>query len=217
MYTIAVLNQKGGTGKTTIATNLAAAAHLEKRRTLLVDLDRQGSSLDWSAARKEGSKLEGLAVVQAARALDLRRFREMGASYDVVLLDGPARLGDVTQSAAIAADVVVVPLGASSIDSWAAAETLAELDKADSLRGEIGKPPSRRIFVLNRAIVGTTLAREAPESLAKHELGGTVHQRIAITEASGLGESVLTTEKDGQAADEIRQLWRKLRPKGRAS
>lgn len=48
---IAVLQQKGGSGKTTLATNLAAAAHLDGLRTLLIDMDRQGSALDWASAR----------------------------------------------------------------------------------------------------------------------------------------------------------------------
>src|SRR6266545_854620 len=105
LTTIAVLNQKGGVGKTTLATNLAAASHLKGRRTLLIDMDRQGSALDWSAARLEGSKLAGLAVVKLDKALALPRFREITEGYEVVFLDGPPRLGDITRSAAVAADV----------------------------------------------------------------------------------------------------------------
>jgi cellulose biosynthesis protein BcsQ len=48
--TLAVLQQKGGSGKTTLAINLAAAAHLDGRRALVVDMDRQSSALDWNAA-----------------------------------------------------------------------------------------------------------------------------------------------------------------------
>ena len=77
MLTIAVLNQKGGVGKSTLSTNLAAAAHLKGKRSLVVDLDAQGSAFDWYAARAEGSELAGLAVVKADRALSLSRFREI--------------------------------------------------------------------------------------------------------------------------------------------
>lgn len=100
--TVAVLQQKGGSGKTTLAVNLAAAAHLEGSRTLVVDMDRQASAFDWSAARHDGSALEGLAVVKADRALSLPRLNEIARGYDYVFLDGcdgPPRLGDVTQSA----------------------------------------------------------------------------------------------------------------------
>jgi chromosome partitioning protein len=108
--TVAVLNQKGGVGKTSLAVNLGAVAHLAGRRTLIIDMHRQGSAFDWSSARREGSKLDGLAVVRADRALPVVRLREMSAGYDVVILDGPPRLGKVTRAAACAADVVLIPV-----------------------------------------------------------------------------------------------------------
>jgi chromosome partitioning protein len=211
MVTIAVLNQKGGVGKTTLATNLAAAAHLEGRRTLLIDHDAQGSALDWGAARADGSALEGISVVKADRALALPRFRELARGYKVVLLDAPPRLGDITRAAAVAADVVLIPIQASAIDLWAVEDTLALLDSADSIRAELGKRAVRRAFVLNRAIAGTMLSREAPAALERHDVVGTVHQRIAFPTAAQTGESVLTTDADGAAAHEIRRLWRAVR------
>lgn len=211
MLTIAVLNQKGGVGKTTLATNLAAAAHLEGRRTILVDLDKQGSSLEWGAARPPGSPLEGLAVVKADRALPLARFREMTGGYAVALLDSPPRLDAIARASAIAADVVLVPLQPSALDLWAIEETLTLLDEADALRAELGRAPVRRLFVVNRAISASTLAREAPAALEGHDVVGTVHQRVAFPAASAAGESVLTTDADGQAAFELRRVWRALR------
>jgi chromosome partitioning protein len=207
--TLAVLNQKGGAGKTTLATNLAAAMHLAGARTILLDLDVQGSSLDWSAARKDGSKLTGLTVVKNDRAFARPRLLEMSRGYDWVVLDGPPRLGDVTRAAAFAADVVVIPVGASQVDLWAIPETLALLDTADSHRAELERPPARRVFVLNRAIAGTGLARQV-QGMADLAIAGTVHQRIAFPEAAAQGESVLTTEEGSPAAFEIRRLWREI-------
>jgi chromosome partitioning protein len=205
--TIAVLNMKGGAGKTTLATNLAAAAHLSGLRTLLIDLDAQGSALDWSAAREEGSALDGLAVAKADRALPPPRFRELARGYDIVVLDGPPRLGDVTRAAATAADVVVVPLQASALDLWAVQQTLDLLQSADDNRAELGKPSARRIFALNRAITGSQLAREV-QALPALEIGAVVHQRVAFPRSSAAGESVLTMDDTGDAAREIRRLWR---------
>lgn len=212
MLTIAVLNQKGGVGKSTIATNLAAAAHLNRKRVLVVDLDSQGSALDWYAARREGSDLEGLAVVKADRALSLTRFREIAGTYDVVVLDGPPKLGEMTRSAAVAADVVLIPVQPGPFDLWSAGETQRLLDAADDTRVDLKRRKVRRLFVLNRAHPRALISRDAAVTVAKS--GSTavtvIHQRIAFAEAAAIGESVLTTQPNGPAADEIRRLLREV-------
>lgn len=209
MFTIAVLNQKGGVGKTTLATNLAAAAHLAKKRTLLIDLDEQGSALDWYNARHDGSALAGLTTVKFDRALSLPKYREISAGFDVVVLDGPPRLGALTRSAAVAADIVVVPVRPGAFDLWAVEETVSTLAEADAIRAELGRRPVRRLLVVNQAATNTVIARETPEALA--EVGDTasvvIHLRVAFAEAANIGESVLTTQADGLAAEEIRQLY----------
>ncbi len=213
MLTVAVIQQKGGSGKTTLAINLAAAAHLKGRRTLVVDMDRQASAFDWSAARKDGSALEGLAVVNADRAMALPRFREISRGYDYVFVDGPPRLGGVTQSAAVAADVTVLPMQPGPFDFWAVAETLESLDRADEIREQLGRRPIRRMFVLNRAAANTKLARDAEEELRKSggELAGVVHQRVAFPDAASRGESVFTSRAADSAADDITHLWNALK------
>jgi chromosome partitioning protein len=208
---IALLNQKGGVGKTTLALNLAAAAHLARKRTLLVDLDQQGSALDWYAARADQpeSALSGLSTVKLDRVVSARQFRELADGYDVVILDGPARLGEITRAAAIAADLVVIPVQPGPFDLWAGNETLASLDQADNIRAEFDHGPVRRVWVVNRASTGTVLARQAPEVL---KTAGTVapvvvHQRIAFASSAAVGESVLTTDPGSPAAEEIRKLY----------
>jgi chromosome partitioning protein len=210
LRTIAVLNQKGGTGKTTIATHLAAAAHLSGKRTLVLDLDRQGSSFDWYSARVEGSKLDGLAVARTDKALSLPKFRELARGYDVVVCDGPPRLGDVTRSAAVAADVVVIPLRAGPLDWWAASETIEVLDSADEIRTELKRPPVRRLFLLNGVAANTRIMRQALDAIASN--GGelapvTIGNRVAFPESMFTGECVLTTVPGTPAADEINRLF----------
>lgn len=210
MRTIAVLNQKGGTGKTTVSANLAAAAHLAGKRTLMLDLDRQGSAFDWYSARAEGSKLDGLSVVRTDKALSVPKFRELSRGYDVVVCDGPPRLGDVTRSAAVAADVVVIPLRAGPLDWWAASETIEVLDSADEIRNELGRRPVRRLFVLNGVAANTRITRQALDAIAS--TGGelapvTIGNRVAFPESMFTGECVLTTVAGTPAADEITRLY----------
>lgn len=216
MFTIAVLNQKGGVGKTTLATNLAAAAHLAKKRTLLIDLDEQGSALDWYNARQDGSKLAGLATVKFDRALSLPRYREISAGFDVVVLDGPPRLGTLTRSAAVVADIVVVPVRPGAFDLWAVEETVSTLAEADEIRAQLDRRPVRRLFVINQAATNTVIARETPEALA--EVGDTasviIHLRVAFAEAANAGESVLTTQAEGPAAAEIHELYNYVARRG---
>lgn len=212
VQTVGVVNQKGGVGKSTIATNLVATAHLAGRRALLIDLDRQGSALDWHAARGEASRLQGIAVVRYDRPLTLPRFREIAAGCDFVVLDGPPQVGDITRSAAVVADWVIIPSQPSGFDLWAVSATLDAIDQADAIRAQLELPPVRRLFVINRAIPGTLLARQAPEALAERgELAeAMLCQRVAYAEAAAAGESVMTTQPAGPAAEEIRRLYRAL-------
>lgn len=218
MLTVAVLQQKGGVGKTTLAINLAAAAHLERKRTLLIDLDRQASAFDWSAARQDGSSLEGIAVVQAvarrpSAELSPTRLGEMTRGYDVVILDGPARLDGVMQSAAVWADVVLLPALPGPFDFWAMPETRECLDQADELRATIGRPPVRRAFVINRFDGSTLIGREAEQAMRESGASciGCVRQRVAFPVAASRGESVFTLPAAEDAAHDIARLWRALK------
>jgi chromosome partitioning protein len=207
---IAVLNQKGGVGKSTIAMHLAACAHLKGKRVLLLDLDRQGTAVDWYAARADDSKLAGLVTVKVERAISAPKFIDVSKGYDVAVCDGPPRLAEITRSAAVAADVVVIPLRPGACDLWAADETIQLLDQADATRADLGRDPVRRVFMLNGAVTGTRIARQVTEALA--ELGTkripVIHNRVVFAESVATGECAMTSAPDGPAAREIRELYK---------
>jgi chromosome partitioning protein len=211
-FVLAVLSQKGGVGKTTLSLNLGAAAHLSQRRTLILDCDPQGSSFQLFCARGDASGLAGLAVARADRALSLPKFRELAKGYEVVILDGPPRLGDVTRAAAAAADVVLIPARPSAIDTWACSDTLDVLDSADDIRAQLGRPALRRVIVINAAPPRSrtldrarSALRDAAE-LADVEVGN----RVVFAAAAATGESVLTAAPHSRAAEEVRRLWSTL-------
>ncbi len=222
---IAVLQQKGGVGKTTLATNLGAAAHLAGRRTLIVDLDRQGSAFDWFSARSATSALRGLCVVKADRPLAFDKLRSITQGYDVVVFDGPPRVGDMSRSAAIAADVVLIPLRPGPLDFWATAETLEVLDSADGVRAHLGLNPVERVFVLNglppRGRIVEELRAALTELAAKLPSGRlspvAIGSRVAFPRAMFDGESVLTLEHPGPGGDEIQKLFNSITNNGKAA
>lgn len=195
---IAVLNQKGGVGKTTIAIHIAAVLAAKSNRVLLVDADPQGSSLDWSAIR-EG---EGLFSVVGLPKPNLHReLTALSRNYDHVVIDGPPRVYDVARSAIMAADLVLIPVQPSPYDVWAAKEIVDLLREASSFKESL-----KVAFVINRKIANTAIGRDVTEALASYELPvlrNALAQRVSFAESAGKGLTVLETEPKGLAAKEV--------------
>lgn len=217
---VAVLQLKGGPGKTTLATNLAAAAHLAGYRTVLLDLDKgQRSSTNWAGLRVERiadgwtSKLEGLRVECIEQPLRTDHFVAAVAGCDVAILDGPPRLGDVTRAAATAADVAVIPCAPGQWDVWACRDTWLSLDESDARRASEGLPPIRRIVVLNRAqpVLASAAAEKELRATYGRAFVGKIRHRVAFFEAADLGESVHAVSGAVAAVDDIERLWRTIR------
>src|SRR4051794_31034640 len=105
MHVIAVLNQKGGSGKTTIATHIARALQQEGASVLLVDSDPQGSARDWAAVRDD----QPLPVVGIDRPTIERDLKQV-ARKDFIVIDGAPQAADLAISAIKAADFVLIPV-----------------------------------------------------------------------------------------------------------
>ena len=222
--TIAVICQKGGVGKSTLASNLAAAAHLSGLRTVILDPDPQGSLVDWKAARPPGSQLAGLDVKAVGESLTEPRFLKLTAGYQVAILDGAPRLNDVARLTAMASDVALIPLRVGGFNWWASEETLKLLDGVDKARDALPIPrrPLRRVFVLNEALERTRLGQSALRALEQlgEEAPVAIPSRVHYAAAATAGESVLTfTDRqlprgipvpEQPAAVEMWKLWRAL-------
>jgi len=201
MKVVAVLNEKGGCGKTTIATNLARGLQLEGLDVLIVDSDVQGSAQDWGAAQDD---VDTPAVVGMDRPVLHKNIPKIAEGNDVVVVDGAARAEKMQTSAIKAADLVLIPVQPSAYDIWSS-ETLVDLVQA---RREVaGKPDAA--FVISRQIVGTNLAGEAQEALQSFDLPvleGRTSQRVIYAEAASQGLSVLDADSSSKAAGEVRQI-----------
>jgi len=195
MRTLAILNRKGGTGKTTLAVNLTAVL-AERRPVVLVDADPQGSAIAWAGA------LEGVRVVHAPDVAGLRR--ALAAQGEgVLLVDGPPHDAEVNGVIFQAANLVLVPVGPSPLD----------LEAARPLLDALAAGHRRGLVVLVLTDGRTTAPERAREvlatfgvPLARTELG----RRIAHVQAVAARLPVTAFEPNGRAAAEVRGLCREV-------
>ncbi|TPG48070.1 ParA family partition ATPase [Sphingomonas glacialis] len=198
---VALLNQKGGVGKTTLALHLAGLWARQGRRVVVVDADPQKSALDWSQARGDTDCPRLFAVLGLSRDTLFREVPDLAAGADHVVIDGPPRIASLMRSALLAADLVLIPVQPSPLDGWASAEMLALLAEAQSFR-----PNLAARFVLNWCVGRTVIAREtaaALEGQAPSLLRARIAQRVLYAEAMGQGRLAFEQDPDGPAAREL--------------
>lgn len=200
MHVIAVLNQKGGSGKTTIATHLARALQLDGKDVLLIDSDPQGSARDWAAVKEDNP----LTVVGIDRPTIDRDLKAIGRK-DFVVIDGAPQAADLAVSAIKAASFILIPVQPSPYDIWATAD-LVELVKQ---RIEVTDGKLQAAFVVSRAIKGTRIGTEITEALNGYGLpvlDSRITQRVLYPGTAAAGTTVMDYEPGGDAAREIRSL-----------
>jgi chromosome partitioning protein len=130
MLTILVINSKGGSGKTTLATNLASFYASKKVRTAIMDYDPQGSSIQWLRTRPDDAeKIHGANAAPAKGAAPLRSLHAwVPVDTEVMIIDAPAGAkGLLLQELVRKSNFIVIPVAPSSIDIHATADFIKEL------------------------------------------------------------------------------------------
>jgi chromosome partitioning protein len=199
-HVICVAQQKGGSGKTTIAANLAVAFTRAGHSVALLDTDPQGSLGRWFMARRElGADDLGFSTASAwGVSYECDKLRR---TFDFVIVDTPPKVDADLRPSLREASLVIVPVAVSQVDVWATESVL------DLARRE-GRPV---MLVLNRAKPGTRVLDEVTKSLESLEVPRSqtmLGNRVVYAETLGQGRGVLergkgawTAEVEGLAAE----------------
>ena len=202
MKIVAIESQKGGTGKTTTALNLAVAAERTGHAAVVIDLDPQASAAGWGDTRPAETPVV-VPVPHARLPQALQAARDGGA--ELVLIDTAPHSEGASLAAAKAADLILIPCRPGILDLRAIGMT-AELVRI------AGKPA---YVVLNAVPPGATrLIADARAAVAEHGLAIApiaIQQRAAFGHALTAGQTAQEFEPGGKAAEEIAQLYKWLR------
>lgn len=198
MKVVSLVSQKGGVGKTTLATALAVAAHQDGKQVFIVDLDPQASASFWMDTRQDGA-LAVTAVPAARLSHVLEAARQAGA--DIAFVDTPPFAKDIAFEAAQYADLVLIPTRPAVLDVMAMTRTI-DLIKAFAKPAAVVLtfcPPAGKEIEDTEAAVGTLAAELCPVRIG---------QRIAFSRAQQTGQAAQEIEPQGKAAAEILNLYR---------
>jgi chromosome partitioning protein len=199
MYTVALIAQKGGTGKTTLAVSLAVAAGQVGMTSIIIDLDPQGTACNWKDRRKS----DGPVVIDAqpARlAAALAKAAENGVDFAVI--DTPARNEQSALAAAKAADLVLIPCRPQAYDL----ETIPNTKEILSLAGN--KPA---VVILNAVPPIGDRHEQARELLGRLQMPVcpyTLGHRAVFGDAGAVGRAAQEYDPRGKGAAEILQVYK---------
>ncbi|MCE7733208.1 ParA family partition ATPase [Vibrio campbellii] len=202
---IAVLNPKGGAGKTTIALHLSRELK-EHGSVLMVDSDPQGSARDW--AEQGGGNSFPIVGVDRAGALK-STIQQIAPSYDWVVIDGAAKLEEMAAHAVSIAELIIIPVQPSPLDLWACEALVSHIKQRQIITD--GIPTAA--FQISRAKKGTTLAKDVRKVVAEYELpllDGNIHDRTVFAKSLSDGSTAIDVEPNGAAAFEIRHLVKQI-------
>ena len=193
-HVITIAQQKGGSGKTTLAANLAVAFVRAGHKVAILDTDPQGSLGRWFMTRRAAGK-EDLEFATASAWGVSYECEKLKREFDYVIVDTPPKVDSDLRPALRESDLILVPVSASQVDVWAT-ESVLDLAKRE-------KRPA--MLVLNRAKAGTRVLAEVTEAIGELEAPQAmtvIGNRVAYAETLGQGIGVLERGR-GAWTDEI--------------
>ena len=198
---ITISQQKGGTGKTTLAVHLAMAfIKYHNLKVAIIDTDPQGSLGKWFMIRTEKKiSNENLTFKTASLWGAQYESKTLKNDHDIVIIDTPPKIESDARPSIEAADLVLIPMAASHVDFWATGAIV-----------EIAKKANKKILAqINRSSQRSKLIDKTKDFIKSLDLESTqtiIGNRQIYTSSMGEGKTAVEKQRKGNAVDEIKKL-----------
>ena len=198
---ITISQQKGGTGKTTLAVHLAMAfIKYHNLKVAIIDTDPQGSLGKWFMIRTENKvSNENLTFKTASLWGAQYEAKTLKNDHDIVIIDTPPKIESDARPSIEAADLVLIPMAASHVDFWATGAIV-----------EIAKKANKKILAqINRSSQRSKLIDKTKDFIKSLDLQSTetiIGNRQIYTSSMGEGKTAVEKQRKGNAVDEIKKL-----------
>ncbi len=198
---ITISQQKGGTGKTTLAVHLAMAfIKYHNLKVAIIDTDPQGSLGKWFMIRSEKKvSNENLTFKTASLWGAQYESKTLKNDHDIVIIDTPPKIESDARPSIEAADLVLIPMAASHVDFWATGAIV-----------EIAKKANKKILAqINRSSQRSKLIDKTKDFIKSLDLQSTetiIGNRQIYTSSMDEGKTAVEKQKKGNAVDEIKKL-----------